>query len=64
MIHSFSFPFILFVIASSLIIYLLNTKPYKNNISNKKLLKNLLEGFDLDLPDELKEINNRPTNSR
>ena len=64
MIHSFSFQLLTFFIASSLVIYLLNTKPYKNNISNKKLLKNLLEGFDLDLPDELKEINNRPTNSR
>ncbi len=64
MLHSFSFQLIIFFIASSLIIYLLNTKPYKNNISNKKLLKNLLESFDLDLPDELKEINNRPTNSR
>ena len=64
MLYSFSFQLIIFFIASSLIIYLLNTKPYKNNISNKKLLKNLLEGFDLDLPDELKEINNRPSNSR
>ncbi len=64
MLHSFSFQLIIFSIVSSLIIYLLNTKPYKNNISNKKLLKNLLEGFDLELPDELKEISNRQTNSR
>tara|TARA_B100001250_G_C19050546_1_gene465646 strand:+ start:89 stop:283 length:195 start_codon:yes stop_codon:yes gene_type:complete len=64
MLHSFSFQLISFFIAASIIVYLLNTKPYKNNISNKKLLKNLLEGFDLDLPDELKEINNRTTNSR
>ena len=64
MFHSFSFQLIIFFIASSLIIYLLNTKPYKNNISNKKLLKNLLEGFDLELPDELKEIRSRSNNSR
>ena len=64
MLHSFSLQLIIFFIASSLIIYLLNTKPYKNNISNKKLLKNLLEGFDLELPDELKEIRSRSNNSR
>ena len=64
MLHNFSFQLIIIFLVSSFIIYLLNIKPYKNNISNKKLLKNLLEGFDLDLPDELKEINNRTTNSR
>ncbi len=64
MLNSFLFQVIIFIIASSFIIYLLNTKPYKTNISNKKLLKNLLESFDLDLPDELKEINNRSTNSQ
>ncbi len=64
MLHIYSFQFIIFFIVTSLVIYLLNTKPYKNNVSNKKLLKNLLESFDLELPDELKEISNRQTNSR
>ena len=56
MIHSFSFQLLTFFIASFFVIYLLNTKPYKNNLNNKILLKKLLEGFDLDLPDELKEL--------
>ena len=49
--------FILFGI--SLLIYLFfNIRNGKNQISNKIILKNLLESLDLDLPEELKSLDN------
>ncbi len=62
MINSFylySF-FILFGI--SFLIYLFfNFRSDKNQISNKIVLKNLLESLDMDLPDELKALDNSST---
>ena len=49
--------FILFVICS-LIHLIFNVRSGKNKISNKILLKNLLESLDMDLPDELKALDN------
>ena len=54
------FFFILVSIFSLFYLYL-NFRPYKNEINNKILLKNLLEGFDLELPDELKSLDNSST---
>ncbi len=34
----------------------MNFRPSKSEMSNKLLLKNLLEGFDLELPEELKAL--------
>ena len=52
--------FTLFVI--SLLIYLIfNLRSTKNVISNKIVLKNLLESLDLELPDELKSLDNSST---
>jgi len=52
--------FILFAFCA--IIYLFyNFKSGKNQISNKIVLKNLLESLDLDLPDELKALDNSST---
>ena len=39
-------------------------KPNKNNLNNKILLKNLLESFELDLPDELKRLDTPSADSR
>jgi len=62
MINSFylySF-FILFGI--SFLIYLFfNFRSDKNQISNKIVLKNLLESLDMELPDELKALDNSST---
>ena len=33
-----------------------NFRPSKHSLNNKILLKNLLEGLDLDLPEELKGL--------
>ena len=54
------FFFIFFTIG--FIFYLfLNFRPGKNEINNKILLKNLLEGFDLELPEELKTLDKSST---
>ena len=58
-IYLYSF-FILFAI-SSCIYFLLNFRSGKNQISNKIVLKNLLESLDMDLPDELKALDNSST---
>ena len=42
-----------------LIFYLIiNFRPGKNETNNKILLKNLLEGLDMELPNELKGLDN------
>ena len=55
-IYLYSF-FILFVICSLYYLFL-NFRPGKNEINNKILLKNLLEGLDMELPEELKALDN------
>jgi len=45
----------------ALVFIFLSFKPSKSNNSNKLLLKNLLEGFDLEIPDELKRLDNSTT---
>ena len=55
--------FILFAICS-LIYLFFNFRSPKNQISNKIVLKNLLESLDMDLPDELKAIDNSSTDSQ
>ena len=52
--------FTLFAICS-LIYLFFNFRSSKNQISNKIVLKNLLESLDMDLPDELKAIENSST---
>ena len=49
----------LIVLACCFIFYLfLNFRAGKSEISNKILLKNLLEGLDMELPEELKTLDN------
>ena len=52
--------FILFAICS-LIYFFNNFRTGKNETSNKILLKNLLEGLDMELPEELKALDNSST---
>ena len=52
--------FVLFCLG--IIFYLfLNFKQSKNDLNNKIILKNLLEGLDVDLPDELKALDSSST---
>ena len=55
--------FILFAI-SSLIYLVFNFRSGKNEVSNKILLKNLLEGLDMELPEELKALDNSSTDQQ
>ena len=56
-IYSF---FILFAILS-LIYFFNNFKPGNNELNNKILLKNLLESLEMELPEELKALDNSTT---
>ena len=55
--------FILFAICS-LIYLLFNSRYGKNEISDKMLLKNMLENLDMELPDELKALDNTSTDPK
>ena len=53
------------LISLCLIFYLfINFRPEKNETNNKILLKNLLEGLDMELPDELKALDNSSTDAQ
>ncbi len=54
------FFFILLAIGTCFYLFL-NFRPGKHNINNKILLKNLLEGLDLELPEELKALDKSST---
>ena len=59
MINNTFLYFFFIIIAICTLFYLfLNFRPGKNEINNKILLKNLLEGLDLELPEELKALDN------
>ena len=58
MINS-NYLYLLLVIACILLFYLfINFRSSKNEINSKVLLKNLLEGLDIELPEELKALDN------
>ncbi len=52
--------FIIFLVGF-LLYFFLNFRSGKSEINNKILLKNLLEGLDLELPDELKALDKSST---
>ena len=52
--------FIFFAICSVFYLFF-NFRPGKSELSNKLLLKNLLEGLDMELPEELKALDNSST---
>ena len=59
MINStFLYSFFILIAICSLIYLIFNVRSGKNQISNKILLKNLLESLDMDLPEELKALDN------
>ena len=58
---SYLYSFFILLAICSIIYLFFNFRPGKNQISNKIVLKNLLESLDLDLPDELKAIDNSTT---
>ncbi len=62
MINStYLYSFFLLVVFASLFYLFLNFRSGKNEINNKILLKNLLEGLDMEVPDELKTLDDSST---
>jgi len=45
-----------FIAIFGIIFIFFSLKPNKTNINNKMILKNLLESLDIELPDELKQL--------
>ena len=65
MINStYTYLFFSFIAVFSLLFLFLYFKPDKNNMNNKLILKNLLESFDLELPEELKHLDSSSTDPR
>ena len=54
------FFFILFALVS-LVYLFFNFRPGNNELNNKILLKNLLEGLEMELPEELKTLDSSST---
>ena len=50
--------FISFLGAFALLKLFFNLRPNKNQLNNKILLRNLLQSFELELPEELKQLDN------
>ena len=50
-----------FILVFSICYLFLNLRPDKTETNNKILLKNLLEGLDMELPEELKAIDSSST---
>ena len=44
--------------------FIFNYRPGKSDINNKILLKKLLEGLDMELPEELKSLDNSPNDAQ
>ncbi|WP_413677889.1 hypothetical protein [Prochlorococcus sp. MIT 0916] len=65
MINStYLYSFLTFISICSIFYLFLNFRPGKNEENNKKLLKNLLEGLDMELPEELKALDNSSTDAQ
>ena len=59
--NTYLYSFFIIISFISLFYLFLNFRSGKNEINNKVLLKNLLEGLDMELPDELKTLDSSST---
>ena len=59
--NTYIYSFFIILTISSVIYLFRNFRSGKNQISNKIVLKNLLESLDMDLPDELKALDSSST---
>ena len=58
---SYLYSFFIIIAIISLFYLFLNFRSSKDETNNKVLLRNLLLGLDMELPDELKALDNSPT---
>ena len=56
--------FFIFFSISILIYFIYNFRSGNNELNNKILLKKLLEGLDMDLPEELKTLDTSSTDTQ
>ena len=61
---SYLYSFLILFVISSIIYLFFNFRSSKNTINNKIVLKNLLESLDMELPDELKALDNSSTDPK
>ena len=61
---TYLYSFFILIAICSIFYLFLNFRPGKNENNNKLLLKNLLEGLDLELPEELKALDNSSTDAQ
>ena len=59
--NTYLYSFFILITIVSLFFLFLNSRTGKNEINNKILLKNLLERLDMELPEELKSLDNSTT---
>ena len=65
MLHSTHLYSFFILLAISLITYLIyNFRASNDELNNKILLKNLLEGLDMELPEELKTLDSSSTDTQ
>ena len=65
MINSiYLYSFFIIIGICCLIYFFNNFRSVNNELNNKILLKNLLEGLDMELPEELKALDNSSTDPR
>ena len=55
------YSFFVLLCVGSFFYFIQNFRPTNQSLNNKILLKNLLEGLDMDLPEELKALDNSTT---
>ena len=61
---TYLYSFFVLLITCALFYFFFNSKSSKDDLNNKILLKNLLEGLELELPDELKSLDNSSTDTQ
>ena len=59
--NTYLYSFFVLIAISFLVYFLYSIRPSNNISNNKILLKNLLESLDMELPEELKTLDNSST---
>ena len=62
--NNYLYPFFILFAIFSFFYLLLYFRADKSEINNKILLKNLLEGLEMELPEELKALDNNSTDPK
>ena len=60
---TYLYSFLILSVFCFLSYFIFNYRPGKSEINNKILLKKLLEGLDMELPEELKSLENSPNDA-